>query len=68
MKLESVDCIECDGTGECQECGGEEEDCEICSGSGECQECDGAGSLIQDVPEENDGTLPLSLPEPPKTP
>lgn len=52
------ECIECSGSGHCQECDGQgynavvcnyghdhDEDCDECYGSGDCPECDGAGEL-----------------------
>lgn len=39
-------CGGCDGTGVCQDCGGDDEvidDCWTCSGTGECEECEGTG-------------------------
>lgn len=43
-------CDLCDGSGDCQDCGGtgedhddDEEECDSCDGSGRCHHCDGTG-------------------------
>ncbi len=47
----SIDCKECDGTGEidCEECDGEDS-CEYCCGDTrrECADCDGTGYEAED--------------------
>ncbi len=47
----SIDCKECDGTGEidCEECEGEDS-CEYCCGDmrRECADCDGTGYEAED--------------------
>lgn len=42
------DCPGCDGTGDCQNCNGEDDSCDWCDGAGECQECDGTGTIEED--------------------
>lgn len=42
------DCPECDGTGDCQSCNGEDENCDTCDGTWECLGCDGTGQIEED--------------------
>jgi len=44
----AVTCSVCDGTGKCQNCGGDGKvyllvTCSVCKGSGKCQACNGTG-------------------------
>ena len=67
---DTLPCDECDGTGECFECGGEgfiehycdcefcdtdTQECEECKILGECNECDGTGLVSINEPD-NDPT------------
>jgi DnaJ-class molecular chaperone len=44
----AVTCSVCDGTGKCQNCGGDGKvalllTCSVCKGTGKCQNCNGTG-------------------------
>ena len=44
----AVTCSVCDGTGDCQNCGGDGKvalllTCSVCKGTGKCQNCNGTG-------------------------
>lgn len=40
-----TECSECEGTGICPECDGENEECKECGGSVGCLSCDGKGHV-----------------------
>ena len=40
-----IECTECDGTGDCDSCGGEGTDCDTCDGTGDCISCGGDGEV-----------------------
>ena len=50
MNVAAETCSRCDGTGDCQQCGGDGSDwletCTDCEGTGICQDCDGDGEVL----------------------
>lgn len=42
------DCPGCDGTGDCQDCYGNDDLCNACNGTGDCPECDGFGEVADE--------------------
>lgn len=50
---ETIICEDCDGSGDCPECRGEDADCEVCDETGVCLNCDGNGTIIMIGVNEN---------------